>query len=581
MKLVSHGLATFLFLALTALNSGEVCAATIQVPEDFPTIKEALLRANTGDYIEIAPGTYFESNLEMRHTVTLAGNGDGPADVVIDSNNQGRILWCESMIDASTIQKITFINGNASGETGYDQSGGAILISNSSPRILNCNFIDNSADASGGAIRCSSASPQIINCKFTNNRAGDGGGAIDCSYESSPLIRNCFFQNNRARWGGGLSCRGNASPIVYRANFDRNIAEGTNLGFGGAIFADFQAKPVFTESTFFGNEARYGGALACFEDSQTNLEHCTVLENSAIWMGGGMFCNDASPSITSSIFAFQDGTAITAAGAAIPQIENSDIFGNSGGDWIGAIANQAGGTNFFVDPLFCGYNPNIVFSFFLSEDSPLGTPNSDTVPLGAWPVGCSSLGSHDNFNVAWENHQPRITWSVSSHSSTMVFRLTRTIAIGDRAIVEIPYNEQSSGEFSALDAAISPVQGQQYLYSLYSLDSDGQWVMLEEAVLESELPTPATMDVDVFPNPFNPSTNIHFELDRAQHIKVSIFDIRGNKVASLHDAVLGTGSQSIPWNGFNDLGIRVGSGTYFVMIQAESTLLTEKIMMLK
>jgi len=581
MKLVSYTLKIFLCLAFASLGSVEVFASVIYVPSDSQTISEALSKAYNGDVIQIAPGRYFESNLEMRSGVTLIGSGVSSDQVIIDGSNMGRILWCESLSSSTNIQNITFTNGKSAGEAIYDQSGGAILFSNCSPKIINCTFINNNADASGGAIRCTNASPEITNCTFINNSAGDGGGGIDCSYESSPIITKCFFKNNQSRWGGGLSCRGNASPIVSETGFDRNTASGVNMGFGGAIFADYEARPVFMYSTFYGNEAQYGGGLACFDNSQTNLFQCSLIENNAIWIGEGIFCKEASPVIQSSILAFHDGMAIAVAGAAVPHIEYSDIFNDGNNDWSGAIADQEGGTNFSVDPLFCGYNPDQDFHFGLSEESPLGSQYNVSGFIGAWDVGCSPLAEALEFSAVWNDEHPTITWELDAVDDGSIFRLTRAIATHYPDEEDLTFSPLGDNKYSAVDVGSSPVQGWQYIYRLYSLDPREGWILLADFTLESVSSDNRNMNILAYPNPFNPSTTIKFDVDRTQLIRVSVFDLRGNRIAVLENSVMEPGSKNILWHGEDKYGRRVSSGTYFVVIQGDSSTRSKKIMMLE
>ncbi len=566
---------------LTTLCAGGVFAVEIRVPSDYTTIRTALAMAHGGDSIKIAPGVYFESNLRMRSTISLIGAGDSATDVIIDGNNQGRILLCENSNNESIVRNLTFINGSASGEAVYDQSGGAILVSNCEPTIINCNFTGNYSTASGGAIRCTNASPQIIDCTFVNNSAGDGGGAIDCSYEASPLLSGCTFKNNTARWGGALSCRGKASPTVLETNFDRNISSGVEIGFGGAIFADFQSLPSFTKCTFFGNIAQYGGALACFDNSQTNLDYCTLLENQSAFAGGGMFCKDASPIIKNSIIAFHDGAAISTTGRAIPEISFTNIFGNLLGNWNESIADQAGGNNFSVDPLFCTYDPDCIFRFNLADNSPLGPLYVENGPLGAWPVGCLPLGNEINLNAVWGAQHPIITWSLDPNYSEIVFKLTRSIPMYNLAVTEIPFDVQQDNSFRAVDAEISSTEGWKYVYRLYALDQQDCWSLLGDVVLDSEIPTYLEMNIQAYPNPFNPNTSIHFEVAKTQHIVVSIYDIRGNRVALLEDKVMTPGPKNIPWYGRDNFGTKVSSGTYFVIVQGNDITRSKKIMLVK
>jgi len=107
-------------------------ADTILVPGDYATIRAALESSQSGDRIEVSPGVYSENNLLMPENIVLIGMGLQPADVVIDGGGLGRIILCESIIQSSFIENLTLANGRASGSSSYDQSGGALLSSNSS-----------------------------------------------------------------------------------------------------------------------------------------------------------------------------------------------------------------------------------------------------------------------------------------------------------------------------------------------------------------------------------------------------------------------------------------------------------------
>lgn len=73
-----------------------------------------------------------------------------------------------------------------------------------------------------------------------------------------------------------------------------------------------------------------------------------------------------------------------------------------------------------------------------------------------------------------------------------------------------------------------------------------------------------------FPNPFNPSTSIVFELPKADHVTLVIKNILGQEVAALaRDQLYNAGRHVLIWNACNSLGHHVGSGTYFYEIRTE------------
>jgi hypothetical protein len=87
------------------------------------------------------------------------------------------------------------------------------------------------------------------------------------------------------------------------------------------------------------------------------------------------------------------------------------------------------------------------------------------------------------------------------------------------------------------------------------------------------------------PNPLNPATTIRFhipgERGGARAVKLRIMDPMGRVVRILANGALGNGEQSIRWDGRTDRGGRAASGTYFVALEVGSTLLTEKVVLLK
>lgn len=80
--------------------------------------------------------------------------------------------------------------------------------------------------------------------------------------------------------------------------------------------------------------------------------------------------------------------------------------------------------------------------------------------------------------------------------------------------------------------------------------------------------TPQTFSLSNYPNPFNPETNISFELPKDQVITLKIYDIMGNLVTTLTDNKWSAGSHIITWNGTNKNHIKVPSGIYIYMLES-------------
>jgi hypothetical protein len=84
-----------------------------------------------------------------------------------------------------------------------------------------------------------------------------------------------------------------------------------------------------------------------------------------------------------------------------------------------------------------------------------------------------------------------------------------------------------------------------------------------------------------FPNPFNPETQIRFELAATQDVKLAIYDILGRRVRFLTNQSFGPGFHVVNWDGMNDMGERVASGVYVYRIKAGNFISHRKMLMVQ
>ncbi|MBN2185411.1 MAG: T9SS type A sorting domain-containing protein [Candidatus Krumholzibacteriota bacterium] len=103
---------------------------------------------------------------------------------------------------------------------------------------------------------------------------------------------------------------------------------------------------------------------------------------------------------------------------------------------------------------------------------------------------------------------------------------------------------------------------------------------LGEAKSDPNDPDP-NIPVVSYPNPFNPSTLIRFELPEAMHVRLDIYNVSGQLVATLEDGFREAGIHDMPWNGMNSSGVSVGSGVYFYRLQAGEAVITKKMLLLR
>jgi hypothetical protein len=93
---------------------------------------------------------------------------------------------------------------------------------------------------------------------------------------------------------------------------------------------------------------------------------------------------------------------------------------------------------------------------------------------------------------------------------------------------------------------------------------------------------PATFSLEQnYPNPFNPTTHIGFALSKAGNVSLDIFNINGQKVASLVNGPMEAGQHDIQWDSKDSDGRPLASGIYFYRIKTAGFVDSKKMMLLK
>ena len=81
---------------------------------------------------------------------------------------------------------------------------------------------------------------------------------------------------------------------------------------------------------------------------------------------------------------------------------------------------------------------------------------------------------------------------------------------------------------------------------------------------------------ELYPNPFNPSTEISFSLPVDDYVKLSAYNIRGNEIDVIFEGAQGVGQHSYTWN-----AARFPSGVYYIQLQAGNLISSQKALLIK
>ena len=408
------------------------------------------------------------------------------------------------------------------------------------------------------------------------------GGGLICKNASSPKIRDMIFQNNSATTGGGAfriegGSHLTAEKILIRSNYAQ--------GFGGAINA-WDGSITADNLLIYANES--DGSLFDFGGGGTaTLKNSTIVDNktNSIFSVGN---NDLT--MTNSIIRHSndllniwgdDGTAI---------ITYSNIEGG-----------YTGTGNIDADPMFCD-----TLSYKYYATSPVVGAGENGVNMGAGGIGCDVpqafewvSSALDTINITKTNLTDTYTaqWTESKdvYNDSINYLVYAKVGvypaeeIYDTTVtsVSITYQEILWGVFEG-----SPVNGATvslnvkatdgidtvdvtgdnrviYVNRYESLSTEGEGVPVEFALHAN------------YPNPFNPTTTLRFDLPEVSNLTLTIYNMLGQKVRTFNYQNTSAGYHSVKWNATNDYGDPVGAGVYLYQLQTKDFVKTRKMVLLK
>jgi hypothetical protein len=85
--------------------------------------------------------------------------------------------------------------------------------------------------------------------------------------------------------------------------------------------------------------------------------------------------------------------------------------------------------------------------------------------------------------------------------------------------------------------------------------------------------SPKEFSLSAYPNPFNSTLEIRYEVPQAGNVELAVFNVLGQKVTTLENGMRSAGTHNIAWTA------KGGSGIYFVTLQAEHAMRTEKVLL--
>ena len=323
----------------------------LEIPEDYPTIQEALDHACDGDTLLLAPAIYRESSLYFPPVDLVLRSWDPLDPEVVEAtqiNSEGReglilapgteqMVWGISITNAKT----ALHNGNSSAIVSrcvFKNSVHAIYSVYGKLTVTDCIVSGNSNDLGTSGIYGLETDAWISHCVITHNYSNRSSAGIDLTGNTA-RIEDCVISNNRGKYGGGVSA--SCDVTISRCLIENNTADvyaGVRLSHhgafakishcvirgnvaadegGGIMCSDITLEVVNT--TIANNSARTGGGIYVFGSRGrragiVHLDFCTLANNTASRHGSGVFCEHFSDVTLSNTICWNPGSSSEIAG---------------------------------------------------------------------------------------------------------------------------------------------------------------------------------------------------------------------------------------------------------------------------
>ncbi|MFQ5706816.1 MAG: right-handed parallel beta-helix repeat-containing protein [bacterium] len=280
------------------------------------------------------------------------------------------------------------------------------------------------------------------------------------------------------------------------------------------------------------------------------------------------------------------------------QIVITNVTANTNLYWGGtlSIVGVTDANSLWFDPLFVDTG---LEDFHLNESSPAidrgvnleavgadfeGTPRpqGETYDIGADEYGAATVPvALISFSASNDGESVQLQWTTAFESNNLGFEIERKVSSGDYG---------SIGFVDSQGASSSP---QQYLYSdkvdregiytyrLKQFEIDGGFEILGTVQVTVELPDVFELHQN-FPNPFNPSTEISFNVPVVGKVVLTVYNLLGQRIRTLVDEVVTEpGLKTVAWDAHDDLGQAVPSGIYFYRLETTQSVLSRRMVLLK
>jgi len=516
---------------------------------DFNNLKISQCKSNDGRGIRISNNSVVTIDTLLIEDSHWVGSGDTGISILVEESN-------------FTLDNGKFSNIYAEGE------GSALRADGGSRVEISNTLVDSSYSKGygGGMLFYQSDYVSIKNSSFIANRSVNGGGGIHVNEVDSLFLLNSTFIADSSQNGGAVELGGGK---YY--HLDGNVMENnvTTEGAGAINLWNNDKVEIFNSKFISNKSVNDGGAIYSWNTDSLFIDNSTFHGNEATDGNGGAMTvkgDEDSPlycEIKNTTFENNSGNW----GGAIAAFEPIDMNMDS----VFATGNEASGNGSFIE-LCCGASVSITNSTIYNNetnnndlnvgDSKLTIKNSiiwkDKIGGGGATIevtysdveggftGTGNINANPMFCDSWSGSWPQLAGNYH-----LTF-LSPAIGKGENGV--------NMGAFDV------------------GCDIDNSLLSVDELI--DVTPTEYALH-DNYPNPFNPTTTLRFDLPEISDITLTIYNMLGQKVRTFNYQNTSAGYHSVTWDATNDYGDPVGAGVYLYQLQTKDFVKTRKMVLLK
>jgi predicted lipoprotein with Yx(FWY)xxD motif len=556
-----------------------------------------------GDYEIIADG--FAGAI-----VTWADYGNGFGDIYAQwVNASGSVQWTAGGVAVCTEKENQSFPQIAS-----DGGGGAIVIWTDRRIWSNYDIYAQRMSASGEALWtfngvpiCASAGNQGM-ARLVSDGAGgaivtwvdsrggnlesdiyaqrvNASGEIQWALDGVPLCTAVELQNYP--W---IACDGAGGAIVAWEDFRSGLSDiyAQRVNASGEIQWTLDGAPICVAANYQSGPQIVsdgaGGAIVAWQDSRNGTQNDNIYAQRVNGSGSVQWTADGVPLCAATGNQRNHQITSDGAGGAVvtwgdERIGDTDIYAQRV-DASGAVLWTPNGVS------LCTYRGEQRFPEIATDGTGGAIVAWDDHRCGYLIYAQRIRGSGEivgtllqNYSAAPEGESIRLAWALSEIDEGARFSISRASA-PDWKYVELDGGAIVKDRLSFTFTDTYCLPGTTYKYRVECVaEGTGRRILFETDAITIP-PLPVTLYQN-HPNPFNPRTVIRFYLPEALEISLDVYDVAGERVATLAEGKREKGYHEVTWDGRNSAGETCSSGVYFSRLKAGKGTISRKMVIMR